>query len=167
MAPVSAVVFAIDGWTSAYAGESESLLRRYLDNGGRVVWLGHAPGFFVSNEEGQVTGVDRSRPAAILDVDHSAYNTAQYGTWPTEEGRARGLTSWWVAGSRLDSGVDVTVLASNEVDGTVAWLRSYAGGGEFIQLYATGETRRLDEIRAVTEYGLFRSPDARDVEAAR
>ena len=72
----SVVVFAMDYLPAAVAGEGEdpgaSLFRRYLQNGGKVVWLSYPPRvFLVDPETGQFTGVDRARSSTLLDVDLS------------------------------------------------------------------------------------------------
>jgi len=164
----SVIVFAVDGAYDALAeGSPEPLLRRYLAAGGRVIWLGYAPGLMVTDAEGQITGQDRGRPTELLGVDHAPYNFDDYGVWPTAEGRRWGLSSRWIDGPRVEPAEDIEVLARNEVGGVVAWAREVGtAGGVFVHLYATTDRSRLDEIRAVAEYGIYRSPAARHHEAS-
>ncbi len=163
----SVVVFAVDGANEAMADNGGvSLLRRFLEAGGRVVWLGHAPGVWDTDAEGRIVGLNRVRPGELLDVDHSNYNTDRYGVWPTAEGRRRGLRSWWMGGPRIVPSAGVEVLARDELGAAVAWTRNYGdAGGMFTSLYPSTDPRRLDEIRAVAEYGIFRSPAAQHHEA--
>lgn len=164
----SVVVFAIDNAPErVVAGGDRSLLRRFLMAGGRLVWLGHAPGIWELDEAGTPVGLNRSGPEELLGVDHSNYNTDRYGVWPTAEGRRRGLRSHWVAGPRIVESAGVEVLGRSELGAAVAWTRAYGdAGGSFVALYPATDSRRLDEIRAVAEYGIYQSPSALRHEAS-
>lgn len=160
----SAVVFAVDGPNASLEGEGAgTLLRRYMAAGGRAVWLGQPPGILVRNEEGQITGVDRAVPTALLSVDHASFDTDRYPAWPTPAGRDRGLRDWRIASPRVDPGPGTIALAIDERGRIAAWERPYGPGGHgragaFVSLWPAFSREGLDEIRAVAEYGIYRSP---------
>lgn len=163
----SVVVFGMDALPRSVASPSDTaLLRRYLDAGGKVVWLGFPPLILARDAEGRVTDVERDAPRALLDVDVSAWNSDVYGVRPTAEGRRWGLARWSRAGPSAAVGAVDAVLAIDELGRAAAWVREYGGppGTGFVLLPASTETSRLDEIRRVAEVGImrpfpFRSPD--------
>lgn len=163
----SMVVFAMDGVPTEVmeadsgAPDRTPLFRRYLDAGGKVVWLGYSPLLLVRDPEtGKVTGVDRSRPTALLGVDHSVWNGDHYGVTPTPAGRRWGLETPWVGNPTVAASEDVTPLALDELGRAVAWVERYGGrpGTGFVQLAPSTDSRRLEEIRRVAEHGVFRGP---------
>lgn len=165
----SAVVFAMDGLPGAVRGTPDGgvpLLRRYLDAGGKVVWLGMPPDVMERNEEGAFTGIDRDRPSRLLDVDLRAWNTDVYGVTPTPEGRRWGLENSWVGEPWMaQAGEGVTPLAVDEVGQVSAWVKAYGGppGTGFVAVRGSTRWDRLEGIRLVAEYGVLRDP----VEASR
>jgi hypothetical protein len=172
----SVVVFAMDGVptavTEADPGTSARppLFRRYLDASGTVVWLGYSPRLLLRDPDtGKVTGVDRTRPTALLGVDHSVWNGDRYGVTLTPAGRQWGLATTWVGNPTVASSEFVTPLALDELGRAVAWVRRYGGkpGTGFIQLAPTTDPHRLEEIRRVAEYGIFRRPPQVAPEAPR
>lgn len=159
----SVVVFAMDDLPAGVAPEASDtvLARRYLEAGGKIVWLGLPPLLFIRNGEGRVTGFDRSRPGALLGVSHESYNTDRIPAYPTEEGRLWGLDGWWVANTGVDP-ASVTPLALDENGKAAAWARSYDGppGSGFVQVW--NSHRPIDPayyawIAAVAEAGVTRS----------
>jgi outer membrane protein assembly factor BamB len=163
----SVVVFAMDGTpagvmeTDPGAPARTPLFRRYLDSGGKVVWLGYSPRLLLRDPDtGKVTGVDRTRPTDLLGVDHSAWNGDRYGATLTPAGRRWGLETAWVGNPTVAASEDVTPLALDELGRAVAWVKRYGGkpGTGFLQLAPTTDSHRLEEIRRAAEYGVFREP---------
>jgi outer membrane protein assembly factor BamB len=157
------VVFGMDALPASVAAEPSdtTLLRRYLNAGGKVVWLGLPPLVVTRDEAGVFTGIDRDRPGALLGVDWSEWNTDKYHVTPTEDGRRWGLSEWSVASPATGpTAVDV-VLALDELNRAAAWVREYGGppGTGFVFLPASTDSRHLDDIRRVAEAGLIRSID--------
>jgi hypothetical protein len=161
----SVVVFAMDALPEEVgdAGPGEPpLLRRYLEAGGKAVWMGYPPGYLVRDpQNGQVLRVDRSAPTRLTGVDFDAFLGDSYGIRPTEEGRLWGLTERWVgSGSTLPSEVS-QLLASDELGRAAAWVKSYGGapGTGFIFLRSATSAAALSQIQRAAEYsGYPRTP---------
>jgi hypothetical protein len=160
----SVVVIAMDALPETVAAPGgESLLGRYLERGGKVVWLGFPPLIFTRDPEtGEITGVDRERPTELLGVDHAAWNSDEYGVTPTAEGRAWGLASWGMGMPCVAAGEPVTPLAVDELGRAAAWVKHYGGapGTGFVFVRLGTERPYLDELRRVAEYGVFRAREA-------
>jgi len=156
----SVVVFAMDHLPITVAAEPSdtTLFRRYLDAGGKVVWLGFPPALIERDPEtGEFAGLDRARTTALLGVDHASMNFDFYGASATEAGRTWGVPPWWVSRLAIDAAEGLDVLALDENGKAAAWARSYGGptGTGFVSL-AIREPRieDLPAIRAVAEYGI-------------
>ena len=157
----SVIVFAMDYVPPGVAPEATDtvLFRRYLDGGGKIVWLGYPPLFVVRDSETlQITGVDLERPGRLLGVDHGRFNAEPYGVRVTDAGRRWGLTDWWVGNTGVDTTEVTTTLALDEDGGAAAWVKRYGGppGRGYVQLWYTLEDGELEAIRAVAEYGILR-----------
>lgn len=159
----SVVVFAMDHLPEAVASEplEGALYRRYLGAGGKIVWMGAPPSFYVVDEDsGQVTGVDLERPGEILGVDTAGYRTDLYPIVPTADGRRWGLRDPWVGmGGFAADDVDV-VLAVDELGRVMSWARTFGGpeGSGLVFVRPAYDAAALDEVRAVAEYGVLRTP---------
>jgi len=138
----SVVVFAMDAAPAPVVeGGSGSLLRRYLESGGKVVWVGVPPLLWPRDPEtgspGDLTHVDRAATRELLGVDHGRGNFDVYGTWPTPTGEKWGLEGWWRArwAATPDSGV--APLALDEHGLAAAWARGYGGspGTGFVRIW--------------------------------
>jgi outer membrane protein assembly factor BamB len=157
----SVVVFAMDDLPATVAaGPSDTVLaRRYLDSGGKIVWLGLPPLILERDADGNITAFSRDGPRALLGVDHDRYDVDQYAAYPTPEGRRWGFTDWWVSVSGVDVAEVTTALALDEKGGAPAWVKSYGGpaGSGFVLLWGTYRpmpARYYDQIRRVAEYGI-------------
>jgi outer membrane protein assembly factor BamB len=160
----SVVVFAMDHLPSTVAAQpaDTTLFRRYLDAGGKVVWLGFPPALIERDPEtGNFVGVDRARTTQLLGVDHSSLNYDFYGAAATETGRAWGVPPWWVSWLAIDVADGIDVLALDENGKAAAWVRNYGGpaGSGFVSL-AIREPRieDLPAIRAAADYGIIGGP---------
>lgn len=156
----SVVVFAMDGVPPELLDGTAGtpLLRRYLDAGGKVVWMGYLPDQLVMNREGVVTGLDSHGPETLLDIDLSRFDGDEYATHPTPTGRAWGMDSWWVGiAFAVPTRVD-EVLAADELGRAVSWVKRYGGGPGtgFVHVRPTSLAAPLPEIQRVAEYGLGR-----------
>ena len=168
----SVVVFAMDLLPDAVAGDDSenSLLRRYLDRGGKVVWMGFPPRLFELDEAGQaVESYDLGRPEGILGADFSTFNTDTYGATLTPQGRRWGLERGWMGTSSFIPPADATVLAADELGGAHAWALRYGGGSGtgFVLLPPTRDVSRLREYRWVVELGVTWSGQTASSRAAR
>ncbi len=156
----SVVVVAMDAIPGSVVSppDTGSLLRRYLDGGGKVVWLGLPPLLLERNEEGQVTGVNREAPTVLLGVSHAVWNADDYPISPTAEGRKWGLRSRWIGVGGIDPSEPVTVLAIDELGRAAMWVRSYGGpnGTGFLSARMGYEDSYLEELMQAAEYGVMR-----------
>ena len=157
--PPGVLVVAMDRVpASALDGGAASPLRRYLERGGKVVWMGALPGVFTRNEEGAINGVDRTAPGALLDVDVSAWDTDEQYHMPTDEGRRWGLEDGWMGWPGGDAAVPgLTPLAVDDLGRAGMWVRRYGGpvGTGFVLARPSAERPVLRQLRRVAEYGVM------------
>ena len=158
----SVVVFATDilPRTVAPAAADTVLLRRYLNAGGKVVWLGEPIASLVRDSVGRPTGVDPGRTERLIGVPMKSMEFDQNVAHPTDAGRRWGVDRWFRAAYPM-SPSDVTVpLAIDELGLTSVWVRTYRAdrpGSGFVQMWGMGATAdRLPFVRAAAEYGLLR-----------
>jgi hypothetical protein len=134
----SAIVFAMDHVPARVgaAAADTILFRRYLDAGGRVVWLGYPP-FSIEwdPESGGPVGVDLGRTTAVTGVDHAESTVDEYSAWPTEEGRAWGLEAWGIDRLGVEPDQVDEVLALDGHGLATAWVKRYGEGGALVRLW--------------------------------
>ena len=157
----SVVVFAMDDLprTVARVPADTVLARRYLDGGGKIVWLGLPPLSVVRDGEGQATAFDRDRSAALLGVDFGRYDLDQYAAYATAEGKKWGLADWWMSLSGVDTTQVTHALALDEDGRASAWVKSYGGppGTGFVYIYGTHREipkSLLGHTRVAAEQGI-------------
>jgi eukaryotic-like serine/threonine-protein kinase len=154
------VVFAMDGVPVSVAdpdAPETSLLRRWLERGGKAVWPGLPPLALTLDGQGRRAGVSREGPAALLGVDFSGWDGDLYGVTVTDEGRRWGLETGFVGSPAIAAAEATTVLAVEETGRAAAWVLSFGGreGTGFVVVPATTDAHRLQEMRRVAEYGIF------------
>ena len=159
----SVVVFAMDHLpaTVAPAAADTVLFRRYLDAGGKVVWLGTPPLVWPKDvRTGDVEYIQVSRPAGarLLGVDHTRSNFDTYGVSATAAGRRWGVSGWWDANWAVDTTAVTEVLGLDERGLAAAWVKRYGGppGTGFVRVNGSGTNGGpnpdVAEIQAVAEY---------------
>jgi outer membrane protein assembly factor BamB len=161
----SVVVFAIDQLPSSVAplGADSVLFRRYLNAGGKVVWLGIPPLIWPrdpkTGESGEYKDIDREGTTRLLGVDHARSNFDNYGASVTPDGRRWGMTGWWESNWSVDRAGVTQTLAVDDNGLASSWVKSYGGppGTGFIRLYggswaASGPTGSFSVVQAVAEY---------------
>lgn len=162
----SVVVFGMDGLPPevADAGQgASSLLRRYLADGGKAVWVGpYPPLIVVRDAAGTYQGTDRGRTTGLLGVDYTPWNGDSYGGVATQDGRRWGLERGWSGNPSIAMSDDVTVLALDELGRPLGWVKRFGGpvGSGWVSLQGMVDRNRLGQLRAVAEYGVFRKPVA-------
>ncbi|MEO8450583.1 MAG: PQQ-binding-like beta-propeller repeat protein [Gemmatimonadota bacterium] len=159
----SAVVFAMDILPKSVASTRADtvLFRRYLEAGGKVVWLGPMVGAVARDSIGQTIEFTIERTEHLIGLSTATFdfdpNTAQ----PTAVGRKWGIDRWFRGGPPLATSAVSIPLAVDQVGMTSVWVRSFRPdrpGSGFVQLWGNGATaERLPLIRAAAEYGLLRS----------
>ncbi|MEP6633066.1 MAG: PQQ-binding-like beta-propeller repeat protein [Luteimonas sp.] len=161
----SVVVFSDNKVPTAVVDEKDgkSLLRRYLDAGGKAVFLGPNPlAYRADPNTGEVTDVDFDTAGKPFDIVYPAPNIAGgfYASAPTVEGNAIGLRSQFISYFPLDDAAqqNLTVLARDEFGKASAWLKSYGGapGTGLLQLNAPRQSLTdFTELQAAIEYGVM------------
>ena len=160
----SAVVFATDVLpdVAAPAAADTVLLRRYLDAGGKVVWLGEPIGALARDSAGRPIGLDPRRTESLIGVPMNTVDFDHETAYPTRAGRRWGLDRAFRGDYTLVVSSAIQPLAIDELGKTTAWVRVYRAdrpGSGFVQLWGLGATLdRLPVVRAVAEYGLLRKP---------
>lgn len=159
----SVVVFAMDHLpeTVAPIAADSVLFRRYLDAGGKAVWLGTPPLVWpkdVRTGDVEYIRVDRAAGDRLLGVAHTTSNFDSYGVSVTAAGRRWGLSGWWDANWAVDRSVVSEVLGLDERGLAAAWVERYGGppGTGFVRINGGGANGgpvpNFAEIQAVAEY---------------
>ena len=155
----SVVVFAQDQLPEGVAALPPEMsvaapLRRYLDAGGKAVWLGLPPLIWPTGPDGRAySTIDRAATSRLLGVDHSPGFFDGFGAFPTDAGRRWGLEKGWTSRWGADT-AGVEVLALDENGHAAAWIKSYGGppGSGFVRIEADGrDPARLAVVAAVAE----------------
>ncbi len=168
----SVVVFAMDHLPAVVAPVAADtvLFRRYLDAGGKVVWLGTPPLVWpkdVATGEVEYRMVDRAAGTRLLGVNHAAGNFDTYGARVTTAGRRWGISGWWDASWSVDTAAVSEVLGLDERGLAAAWVERYGGpaGTGFVRINGAGANGgpgpNYAEIQAVAEYRPARGADRR------
>jgi hypothetical protein len=153
------VVFAIDHLPrdlapNANGAATTSLLRRYLDAGGKVVWTGTPPLLWPKPDTGSrsLSGVTRGATAALLGVHHERGNfDAVSVSSITDAGRRIGVAGWWMSDWPADPEDVSTVLAYDEQGLAAAWIKSFGGvpGSGFVRFPLGDGLPRITSIVAL------------------
>ena len=136
----SVVVFAIDHppATVVTAPFGQSLLRRYLDAGGKIVWAGKPPLIFQMDlEKGSfppLSAMSWSAPNELLGVPHEAAIFDMRGARATAAGTRIGLPPRWRDSWSVAPAGVTTVLGLDEWGLAAAWIKRYAGRGQFVRV---------------------------------
>ncbi len=158
----SVVVFSVDRVPAKVGAEAADtvLFRRYMNAGGRVVWLGYPPFSVVfDTTTGQPTDVDPARSTAVLGVSHDDATVDEYPSWPTKEGRAWGMHAWTIDRLGVSPGDVSLVLARDERGRATTWVRRYGENGAFVRLWARRDP--IPDLRLVRRLAEQELPGAR------
>ena len=143
--------------------ESENaLLRRYLNAGGKIVWLGPDPIAWKRDSLGKCEGINYDRSARILGIRYpgkSLEGIGWYNSVVTEEGKRWGLRGWGVGLGCIDPAQASTVLAKDEHGMAGAWVKNFGGkpGTGLVQLHIPRDKQTdLYQVKLVAEHGLGR-----------
>lgn len=156
----SVVVFAMDHVpTTVASGPADTtVFRRYLNAGGKIVWVGLPPMMLTRDPStGSVTALNRGAGESLLGVDYAGANFDSYGATVTELGVEWGAPRWWMSSYSIAASEDVVVLGLDENGRAAGWVKSYGGplGTGFVSLSSERLSfDMLPGIRAVAEYGL-------------
>jgi glucose dehydrogenase len=121
----SAVVFALD--VVPHAAEPIAadtvLIRRYLNAGGKIVWLGSPMGSVFRDSSGTLTQDAFHRTEKLLGVPTKSVDYNEYSAQPTEAGRSWGLTHWFRGDYPIDTTAVSHALAVDESGQATAWVQ--------------------------------------------
>lgn len=134
----------------------ESLLRRYLAAGGRMVWLGAPPdAVLIDPQTGKPTGYDPARTERLLGVSLAGQLGDRVPAAATPEGRRWGLPDWWIGGLSVPADGVTAILGKDETDRASAWLKSYGVPADsgFVALWGRPEpVTDLSWVKAAAEH---------------
>src|SRR5262249_27474532 len=145
--------------TSPIVAGDSPLIRRYLDAGGKVVWLAAPLGLITFDSLGARVRVDLKEMERLIGVA-PAFNPDRNTGTPTRHGERWGIHQLF-RGQYTWKGDDsaVTRLAVDDFGGSTAWVKAFnrdVPGSGYVQLWGFSVPDRLSTIREVAEYGLRR-----------
>ena len=153
------VVFASDYFPQSIIKRgSNSLLRKFLDAGGRIVLTGINPLVYVIDEkEKQPVGFNVPVADTVLGIKYDQNDTRSFGglfsSFPTAKGKQFGLHDFWVSMLQIDPEKVDLVLGKNENGFASAFVKNYKNGGIFIQAYFDADApSHLDAILKLSEW---------------
>jgi eukaryotic-like serine/threonine-protein kinase len=158
----SVVIFAEHRVPSSVVKEENenALIRKYLNAGGKIVWLGPDPLAWKRDSVGTMLGIDYSSAGKVLSIQYpgrSLEGIGWYGTHVTEEGRKWGLQGWGVSLGWVDPRQVSAVLAVDENGMASEWAKNYGGpeGTGVVQLWVPRD-RHVDlfPVKRAAEYGI-------------
>jgi eukaryotic-like serine/threonine-protein kinase len=155
------IVYATDIFTKATNENGKnSLVRQFLDNGGRIILLGNNSLFYEVDEDGQqIMGLANHRIDSVLSFDCGPTDTRVFGGlfagFANEKGKSFNLPDHWVSGFGIDKkNVDV-VLGENENGQASAFIKNYNNNGKLVQIYLDAELPvSMDAIIKLAEWKL-------------
>ena len=159
----SVIVFASNYFPKTITdGNQNSLLRTYLNNGGKVVVVENNPLIYqLDSVSNMPVGFNFKKADSVLNIDYGFNDVRAFGglqpAHATSDGETWGLHGWWTSFLSLDpSKVDI-VLGVDENGMTSAWVKKYhsSKGSGFVQIWAN--VNGIDDpsyIMKVAEYGL-------------
>ena len=89
------------------------LFRRYLNAGGKVVWLGAPPMLAPLSAKG-LKDLDREAPRRLIGVSFDGANFDPLGAMPNADGARLGLPAWYLDNWAADPRDVATRLALDE-----------------------------------------------------
>ena len=158
----SVVVFADNRFPASIIGDtdSHSLIRKYLENGGKVVLLGTNPLLLHFDSLGRFDTFTTKKVKAVFDIDYSTqdYNSGLYAAKFTKDGNQWNLRGFITGYWPVTPHAVTTVLAIDDYGNAPAWVKNYGGpeGTGFVQLNILpgGTGTELSVLRAAIEFGI-------------
>jgi hypothetical protein len=160
-APNTVIVFASNYVPAQLtANADQSVLRRFLDAGGRVVFLGLNPLVYRYDARSkQPMGFDVPKADSVLGLRFGPNDTrgmgGQFTSFATEQGALLNLPPFWVNTAFLKAADVQTVLGKNENGDVSAYVKAYNNGGKLVQIYLHPELpTNLDAVLKAAEWKL-------------
>lgn len=128
---------------SAMEGESASLIRRFLDRGGKLISTGINPILFDLGNKSLSLGLNADQAEAVLGIRYGGNDLTSakgiFVSFPTELGKRVQLPSFWLSGFSVSPSSVHEVLGIDEQGNASAWVRRYQQNGKFIQVWVNAE----------------------------
>lgn len=139
-------------------GNQVPLLRKYLNAGGKIVWLGTR--HFLRTRDRKVLQAYDNITKEVLEIDYQNDLRGLKGfvaARPTPAGYAWGLrTEFWIGCCGVDPDQVTTVLAYDEYGRAAAWIKNFSGqpGSGFVRLEVRdGLIHNIKVVTDIAEYG--------------
>jgi hypothetical protein len=149
----SVIVFASCYFPAAFtANGKNSLIRKYLDGGGKIVMTGINPLVYqVDEKTKQPVAFNPNVTDTVLNLDYGKGDTrtfmGDFPSFPTVLGSQLGLPEFWTSSLFIsEKNVDV-VLGKSENGDVSAFAKNYSNGGQFVQLWM--DTDKPDRLYAI------------------
>ncbi len=125
----SVIVFAIDYLPASVltSTPAASLLRRYLEVGGKVVWLGPPPGIFPLQMPAGQLRLDWPTAAVLTGVPQDSALFDRHGVRVTPAGIRWGLPPRWRDAWSVDPAGVTQTLGIDDTGLAAAWVKSFGG----------------------------------------
>jgi outer membrane protein assembly factor BamB len=153
------IVFASDYFPKTVTqNASNSLLRKFLDAGGRVVLTGINPLVYIIDEEGkQPIGFNVPAADSVLGIKYGENDTRSFGgqfsCFATGKGKQFGLPDFWMSNLQINADQVDVVFGKNENGFVSAYAKNYKNGGKFIQAWMNQDAPdHLDAILKLSEW---------------
>ena len=161
-APGAVVVFASNYFPPEITeGADHSLIRNYLNNGGKIVVTGINPLFYKTNpRDSSIPFRNYSYADSVLSIKYGPDDLrSQKGdqpAFPTKAGIAWGLKDFWVAPLSLPKDQVELVSGEDENGLASAWVKKYSSspGSGFVQIWISENSTDMSLVARVAEYGL-------------
>ncbi len=159
----SVVVMASSYFPDAVINANEkSLLRSYLNNGGKLVMTGINPLVYILDSTTKSPiGFNIPKSDSVLGINYGPNDTRGFGglqpASPTSDGEAWGLRKSWTSFLPLPTDKVDIVLGKNEEGNASAWVKRYnpAKGSGLVQIWVDEDgVDDISFVMKVAEYGL-------------
>jgi len=153
------IVFASDYFPRSITKNADnSLLRKFLDGGGRVVLTGINPLVYLIDEEGkQPVGFNVPAADSVLGIKYGHNDTRSFGgqfpCFATARGKQFGLPDFWTSILQVNPDQVDVVLGKNENGFVSAYSKNYKNNGRLIQIWMNQDSPdHLDAILKLSEW---------------
>lgn len=107
---------------------ADALIRRYLDAGGSVLWLGDVPFYFVGKSGREKVKWDYLGGRGVLGFDTVGNWQVNDNAKPSDTGAEWGLASTWQSARALPAATIDVVLARDPGGAASGWAKSFKSG---------------------------------------
>jgi outer membrane protein assembly factor BamB len=137
-----------------------SVIRKYLDRGGKIVLTGTNPIVYkIDDPTKQPIDFNRHASDTVFNLEYGEGDTrtfmGDFPCFPTSSGKELGLPDFWTTSVFInEKNVDI-VLGKNENGQVSAFAKNYLNGGQLVQIWMDSDKPdRLDAIIKTAEWEL-------------